>query len=331
MTELNTDQIAQLNAILQSFQTPPYVPPAQPVSFRDAYSLHDDFNADNTGVNPADAALQKAIDAGVKRLYVPGYYRFNNTVPLVLPEMYGDGMLTSGFNCYNSMGDGAVANGPNGIMRLRDFTIQYRGTSAQPAGMHGLRAQRKIYADSIQVKGFTNDGIFTDSINGTIGGAAFYSRWDNVWSKNNGRDGFAQRFGANCHQHNNCQYDKNKRYGFNHYTDGGATYNTTLSTSQACYNGQVGWNFTSGTSIDATNLYAEYNGTPTNSNTDGYTNTKLDFFVAANCNHSTIRIGSLFNNDMTHVLAPLKGINDAVRVLWGGMRFFGSAAYKLPY
>lgn len=335
MTQLTATQVDQLNAILQSFQTPPYVPPEAPAQtpfFRDAYSLADDFNADPTGVNPADAALAKAYSAGIKRLYVGGTFRLNGSLPLMLPFMYGDGMLQSGFNIYNSMGDGVVTpSGGSSILRVQDMTFQYKGTSAQPAGKHGLRATRKIYADSIQVKGFTNDGIYTDTADGTIGGAAFFSRWDNVWSKNNGRDGFNQRMGANCHQHRNCQYDKNKRYGFNHNTDGGATYNTTIDTSQACYNGQIGWQFQSGTSIRGINLYAEYNGTPTNTNTDGYTNTQLDFSLAAACNHSTIEIGSLFDNKLIHALAPLKGQNDAVVMLWGGMRIFGSVAYKLPY
>jgi hypothetical protein len=295
------------------------------------YSFADDFGADNTGVNPCDSAFAKVIAAGVKRLYIPGYYRFNNTIPISGIEVFGDGLMNSGFNSYTSLADGVTLAGPVGsITRLRDFTLQYKGVG-QPAGKHGLRAMRKVYADSIQVKGFTNDGIYTDSIDGTIGGAAFFSRWDNVWAKNNGRDGFGQRFGANGHIHCNGQYDKNRRYGFHHYTDGGATYNTTITGGQACYNGLQGWMMESGTSIRAFNLYAEFNGSPTQTNTDGYTNTPFDYDISPSCNHSTIELGSVFSNLITHCNAPIKGSNDAVVVKWGGMRVFGSVAYKDLY
>lgn len=351
MTDLTPDQALAVSSILSLFkgeqgiqgiegpQGLPGVDGAKgdkgdtgPRGLSDCYSLHDDFGADNTGVNPCDTQLARAIAAGVKRLYIPGTYRFNQPIPLNWQvELFGDGLQSSFFNSYVTGGDGMILAGPaQALVRLKDFTLQYKGLG-QAAGMHGLRAKRKVYADSIQVKGFTNDGIYTDSIDGTIGGAAFFSRWDNVWAKDNGRDGFGLRFGANGHRIDNCQFDRNNRYGFHHYIDGGATYNTTITGGQACYNSLTGWMFESGTSIDARNLYAEYNGSPTNTNTDGYVNTPYDFMIGDNCSRSVIGIGAVLNNNYGRILAPTQGLNDSIGVFVGGDRIFASAAFHTPH
>lgn len=334
---LTQSQIDTINSILATLQGAPGADGLQGndgTNGRDGtsnvYSFRDDFGADSTGVNPCDAAIAKVLSSGVKRLYIPGVYRFNNPIPLTSQlELIGDGMLESKFQSYTTTGDGMVLAGPAAIYRLRDFTLEYKG-AGQPAGKHGLRAIRKVYADSLQVKGFTTDGIYTDSVDGTAGGAAFYSRWDNVWAKGNGRDGMALRFGANGHSVTNSQFDRNRRKGFHHYTDGAATYNTTLTGSQACYNGEEGWYLENGTSIDARNLYAEYNGSPSNTNSDGYTNTKLDYFIGDNCSHSSVAIGAVLGNDVAKIRAPRLGLNDSVLVTYGGYRIFGSTAVKLP-
>jgi hypothetical protein len=74
-------------------------------------------------------------------------------------------------------------------------------------------------------------------------------------------------------------------------------------------------------------FYTEYNGTPTNTNSDGYTNTQFDVYVGDNVSRSSIDVGVLLNANAARVRAPAKGLNDSCIVWAGGQRFFGSTRY----
>jgi hypothetical protein len=153
-----------------------------------------------------------------------------------------------------------------------------------------------------------------------VGGAVFFPELRNCRFTQNGLDGFEVRFGANCWNFNNCQFDKNGRKGLHQYTDGGATYGTVINGGQASYNKEQGWYFESGTDVSATGIYAEYNCSPDNTNTNGYTNTalsttdrKVDTYVGDNVSRSDFNLAAVLNNDATHVRAPQANRTTVVR------------------
>lgn len=309
-----------------------------------------DYGADSTGVADSATAFSRAIASGARRVHIPqGTYRCNSTITLNKGiEVYGDGRLWSVVNSYVTGGNhGMVLIGESGgsAMRLSRFQLHYSGGGQTAASgtnnnWSGMYLQRKVIMDEVYVNGFTNDGMFmapsdasegATSTLGTIGNAAFFGVFSNVWSKNNGRDGIRVRMGANAHTFINCDFSNNIGVGFHHLTDGGATYGNVIIAGQCSYNSSYGYYFESGTNCVTMGLYAEFNGSPTNTNTDGYTNTPYDFYVGDNFSRSQIGIGTVFNSSNTHVRAPSSGLNDGISVMVGGDRIFTSTAYHVPH
>jgi hypothetical protein len=312
-----------------------------------------DYGADPTGVADSTAAFNNALHSGKYRIHIPaGTYKITNWVIDRSCFIYGDGQNKSIINVTTTtthgmqiIGESALATG--NLIRMQGFKLNYIG-AGQPttANWSGMYIQRKVYMDEVWVRNFTNDGIYfapgdadeATGNRGTIGKAVFFAKLENVWSKDNGRDGLVIRMGANANTFINLQLSGNKRYGLHHLTDGndqagavGSTYGNTIISGQASYNSNIGYYFENGTSITCYGLYAEYNGSPTNSNTDGYVNTPYDFFIGDNCNHSAIYIGTPFGGNATHIRAPASGLNDSNGVFCGGDRVFGSAFSHQPH
>lgn len=307
-----------------------------------------DYGADKTGASDSSTAFLNAIHSGAKRIHVPaGTYRLNSTLTVDRNvELFGDGRENTIINSYVAganhgmviIGDSALARA--NFIQLRHFKFHYAGSGqATTANWSGIYIQRKVHMESVTVEQFTNDGLFfapsdaneATSALGTIGNAVFFSTMLNVWSKKNGRDGIRIRMGANANTFINCDFSSNSGVGFHHLTDGGATYGNTIIAGQASYNTSYGYYFESGTNLTTMGLYAEYNGTPTNTNTDGYTNTPYDFYVGDNLSRSHIAIGTVFNNNNTHVRAPSSGLNDSIAVMVGGDRIFVSSSFHTPH
>ncbi|MGU7895810.1 hypothetical protein, partial [Escherichia coli] len=186
---------------------------------------------------------------------------------------------------------GESALGRSNLIQILGMQFRYMGSGQTVASgrnncWSGVYIQRKVLFEDFYVREFTNDGMYfapsdasegATSVLGSIDQAVFFSEMRNTWSKDNGRDGIRVRAGANANLFINCQFDRNKGVGFHHFTDGYATYGNVLIIGQASYNSSYGYYFENGTDLWAAGLYAEHNGTPTNTDTDSYQNTPYDF------------------------------------------------------
>lgn len=312
-----------------------------------------DYGADPTGVADCSTAFANAIAAantlGRYVVDIPaGTYKLNSTLNV------NQNVWLRGAGRYNTILNSNVSGANHGMIiigngnpavRCSGFKLDHVGAAQTAASgvnhnWSGIYLQRGCILDDIYVNGFTNDGIFfaprdavegATSTLGTIGQAVFFAQLIKVWSKNNGRDGCRVRMGANANVFINCDFSNNSGTGLHHVTEGGATYGNVIIGGQCSYNTSYGYYFESGTNIVTSGLYGEYNGSPTNTNTDGYTNTPFDFYIGDNCSRSKIEIGTLFNSSFSHVRAPSKGLNDSCYVGQGGQRAFVSTGYMLPY
>lgn len=321
--------------------------PTRPVraKFIESYvSLADFPGFDPNGGSDSTSAFAAAIAYGARKIYVPaGIPQADHLVVNQNVELFGESMdtttirITGAGRIHGLQAIGSAAAGLGNKLGLRDFTLQYIGTGQQVASggndnWAGIYAQRKIYAENVYVLGFTNDGIYyapADAVEGatttagSVGNAVFFSRWTNCWSKSNGRDGMFVRMGANVIGAINCQFDKNKRAGYHHATDGGSTYGNYVEQGQQSYNSSYGLWLESGTNFRCDQIYNEYNGSPTNTNTDGYTNTAYDVYVGDNCVRSFVHVGVVFNNNNSHIRLP--GFNPTTIQVWaGGQKLFGN-------
>lgn len=312
-----------------------------------------DFGADRTGVADSSTAFANAIAAantlGVYVIDIPaGTYKLNSTLTINQSVwLRGAGRYNTTINSNVSganHGMVIIGNSNSGI-RLSGFKFDHTGAAQTAASgvnhnWSGIYLQRSCIMDDVWVNGFTNDGIFfaprdasegATSVLGSNGQAVFFAQLIKVWSKNNGRDGCRCRAGANANLFINTDFSNNGGAGFHHITEGWPTYGNVIIAGQASYNSSYGFHFESGTNVVTTGLYGENNGSPTNTNTDGYTLVPYDFFVGDNLSRSKIEIGTVFSNDFTTVRAPAKGLNDAIYVGQGGQRIFGSTQYMTPY
>lgn len=304
-----------------------------------------DYGMDPTGVSPCDTAFANMLADGLRAFVFPiGTFRFNNTIEVTESiSILGVSPLHTLLRSYASgakHGMRVIGNsglGRSNLIEMRNFDFQRAGAAQTVAGSgpglgnwSGIYLQRKVIMDNVRTGNWTNDGIYFapsdadegTSAGGTISNAVFFAQLENVWSKDNGRDGLAVRRGANANSFVRMQCDKNGRYGVHHYTDGFGTYGNTFRDGQASYNKQEGYRFANGTNLITSGLYAEHNGTPTNTDTDSYTNTAYDFYLGDNCTKSHFGLGVLLNGDTGKVRLP--GFNPATIQVWeGGKRLFG--------
>lgn len=309
-----------------------------------------DFGGDPTGTSDCTTAFNNAKAAGVRRLYFPeGTYRFNSTILIDRTMfLFGDGRDHTILRSYVTGGNhgmriiGETALGRSNLIRIADMQLEYAGAGQTVASggnnnWSGVYIQRKVIFDSFYVRNFTNDGMFfapsdasegASSVLGSNGNAVFFAEMRHAWSKDNGRDGIRIRAGANANMFYNCQFDRNGAYGCHHMTDGWATYGNVFLIGQASYNSQYGYYWESGTDQWAAGLYAERNGTPTNTDTNSYQNTPYDFFIGDNTSRSNIMIGTVFGADYSHVRSPARGLNEGCGVFHGGVRIYGSTTYR---
>jgi hypothetical protein len=304
-------------------------------------TLSGTYSADPTGVSDCTTALANAIAAGVKRLRIPaGTYRFNSKILVNAEiEIYGDGVNSTFLYSYTTTDHGMEVTGASSLglgnrLRMRDLTLEYKG-AGQAAGKHGMVVKRKMFNNNVRVKGFTGSGIYFDSIDGTVGGAVFFSRWEDCIAESNGLDGLDVRFGANANTFINFQGIKNGRYNIRHRTDGGATYANSWIGGQASYGKLQGWMMESGTDIGLDGVYAELNGSPDNTSANGYTNTALstadrrvDFWFGDGVTRVKARLSAVYNNDSTHVRVPTtsNAVSAKIDVTAGGLRYTPLAA-----
>jgi hypothetical protein len=216
---------------------------------------------------------------------------------------------------------GSASLGRGNDHTLARFKLNYAGAGQTRAGTGpGQNNWSGIYFAPSDADEATGAG-------GTIDQAVFFASLTRVWSKNNGRDGIAVRRGANANVFDLIQADKNGRYGVHHYTDGFGTYGNYFRAGQASYNTGPGWMFANGHEITAHALYAELNGTPTNTDTDSYTSTLIDYHFGDNCVDSWFQIGSIYGNLLSdkakHVRLP--AFNPSrIKVLHGGRLLYGT-------
>jgi hypothetical protein len=297
-----------------------------------------DYGADKSGVGDSTTAFNSAISSGAKRVHVPaGTYKVTNLVINKNIELFGDGPENTTINCTTATTHGmalqrdSVLLGKTTIV-LRNFKLAYTGTG-QPttANWSGIYVQARCRVENVYVRDFTNDGIYfapsdaneATATVGSIGNAVFFSSWKNVWSKFNGRDGCWIRGGANANYFTNCDFSNNKRYGFHHSSNGYSTYGNVVMAGQCSYNSNIGYYFENGTNCTMWGTYAEYNGSPTNTNTDGYTNTPYDFYFGDNCTKSWFQIGTLLNGDVGKARVP--AVNAGTMQIWhGGQKLWGN-------
>jgi hypothetical protein len=294
------------------------------------------YGADPTGVSNCDTAWASAMSAGVRFRLRAGTYRFANEIPYNAEvEIVGDGPNKVFLRSYTTTGNGMVVTGSSSLgsanrIVASGFTLEYKGTG-QAAGKGGVVFKRKPFWQNVVVKGFRDFCGRPDSIDGTVGGAVFFPELRNCrFAESTAGDGFQLRFGANCWNFNNCQFDKNAKKGFHHYTDGGATYGTVIKGGQASYNSEQGWYIENGTDISIDGIYGEYNCSPTNTNTDGYTNTALsatdrmvDFHFGDGANRVKANLAAVLGNNDAHVRVPsaTNAYSAKVDVTAGGKRY----------
>lgn len=306
-----------------------------------------DFDVDPAGNNDSTSGFTRAIAECDRRLRIPsGTFKVNNIEVNRSVEIIGDGRehslihITGSGNIHGMRIIGESSLGRSNLIRLKDFQLRYMGAGQTAAGTgpgqnnwSGIYIQRKVIMESVYVRDFTNDGIYfapsdeaETGVAGTIDNAVFFARLVDVWSKDNGRDGCFVRRGANANNFSMCQFDRNGRYGLHQFTDGFGTYGNTYRDGQASYNSNIGWFFENGTDTQTSGLYAEWNGSPDNTNTNGYQNTLYDFHIGDNCTHSWFGIGVLFGNNLTEKLTHIRlpGFNsNSIQVWYGGRKLFG--------
>lgn len=310
---------------------------AQDVKLRELGVSVLDYGADPTGVAASDTAFTNAANAaatyGMRTVYIPaGTYRLNAQWYMDKPLRWiGAGRDLTIINSYYTADHAVELVGDGGTDFITLESFQIRGMATHGANLHGVRLAFKSRWYSVYVRGFTNDGIWMDTLSGGASGAVFFAHLNDVWSKFNGRDGIRIRAGANACIFTNCDFSSNGSYGLHHLTDGFATYGNVIIGGQCSYNGSYGYYFESGTDVQAYGLYAEQNGcsTPGNNGT-AYATTSVDFYIGDNISRSHINIGTLFSSSLTHVRAPSRGLNDGCAVYQGGRRIFSSTSYTVP-
>lgn len=314
-----------------------------------------EFGGDPTGVAACDTAFANAKSSGVRVLYFPaGIYRFNSTILIDRTmELIGEGREITVLRSYVS-GDnhgmriiGETALARLNLIKIKGMKLEYMGAGQTAASgsnncWSGVYIQRKVIFEDFYVRNFTNDGMYfapsdasegATSVLGSIDQAVFFSEMRNTWSKDNGRDGIRVRAGANANLFINCQFDRNGGVGFHHMTDGFATYGNVVIIGQCSYNSSYGCYFENGTDVFCCGLYAEKNGrinpNGVDDNTNNYQNTDYDFFIGDNVSRSHILLGTVFGASYTHVRAPTRGLNEGCGVFHGGLRIYGSTAYRM--
>lgn len=310
----------------------------QDVKMREVELSVLDYGADKTGVADSITAFNNALTAaaaGCRKLRIPaGTYRLNSKWLIDKQcHIFGDGRNDTIINTYGTTEDAIeitrdAGEGSGTLYRFEDMMIQMSG-SAMAANTHGIRIKAKVDMRNVHVDNYTNDGIHFDTFSGATG-AVFFTKFDSVWSKNNGRDGIRVRGGANANIFVNCQFDRNGGVGFHHMTDGTPTYGNIIYGGQCSYNGSYGYYFESGTDLTTHGLYAELNGCSTPGNTGtAYTTTPFDFYMGDNLSRSWVHLGTIYNSSTTHARAPARGLNDSASMWHGGQRIYSSTKYMI--
>jgi hypothetical protein len=299
-----------------------------------------DYGADPNGVTLSTTAFVNARNSGAAIVWVPpGTYKIGDLTWDDEVGLWGPGSRYVTIKAAGSNFGLTIRPSSGGArIALRGFTLD-GSLNTQASTRAGILIMRKVLAEDVVVTGFNGagaryapyDASTTDGTGGTVGNAVFFSRWLDCTFSDNGTDGVDVRMGANDSGFINCQFIRNGSVGYHHRTDGGATYGNWVHGGQASYCSSYGYHWESGTDVKAWGLYSEYNGSPTNTNTDGYTNTPYDIFVGDNTSRSEIDCGVLFNGSASHVRAPAAGLNDSCFVKAGGDRLFGSTKSHMPY
>jgi hypothetical protein len=293
------------------------------------------LGAVGNGTHDDTAAILAARDSGAAVVWFgPGTYLTDDIVWDKEVQIWGPGSRFVTIKPTGS-GFGFILRPPTNAARMQIKGITLDGSlNTQASTKCGLLLQRSALGEDVVVKNFNGDGAryapydasTTDGSGGSIGNAAFFSLWTHCKFTDNGGDGFDVRFGANCNGFINCQFIRNKGDGWHHRTDGQPTYGNWRLGGQSSYNSGHGDNIESGTDITTMALYTEYNHTPTNQNTDGYTGSDVDIFVGDDVSRSKIEVGVLLNGLSSHVRAPAVGLNTSCGVFAGPDRLFTSAA-----
>lgn len=150
---------------------------------------------------------------------------------------------------------GLVSDGLNAVPKMWGMSLV---STDATAGVNGILVRRKSILEDVYISGATQDGIQFNT--DTANNASFFSRFTDVWSKSNGRYGCNVQKGANANVFINCQWDSNTSDGFIHQTGGIATNGNVLIGGQASFNGDRGYNFSSGTEVQMVGGYSETNG-----------------------------------------------------------------------
>lgn len=190
------------------------------------------------------------------------------------------------------------------VIRLKDINFQYIG-SGQAAHKHGIFVGVRVYTDGIWVQNFTRTGIYLGSYIDEVTDPSyvdhlpFFCSFVDSWVWGCGEDGMQIRAGANAIKVDNCNFLRNRRYGFHHHdgndgTGGQApgstlsappTYGLNLRGGESSYSKYENYRFESGTMIRATGMYSEGGGL---SGSSGYVNTPYDYYVGDTVTHSLI-------------------------------------------
>jgi hypothetical protein len=293
------------------------------------------YGAVGNGTTDDTAAIIAARDSGAAIVWFPpGTYKTDDIVWDKEVQIWGPGSRFVSIKPTGS-GIGLIIRPASAASKTQIKGITLDGAlNTQASTKCGVLVQRKVYGEDFVVKNFNGTGIkkapydasTTDGSGGTVGNAVFFCLWTNCHSTDNGADGWDVRMGANCNGFINCQAVRNKGENWRHRTDGGATYGNWWVGGQGSYGSKNGWSFEGGSDVRTFALYTEYNHSPTNTNTDGYTGSSVDINVTAS-SRSLIDTGVLLNADSAHVKAPASGSDDSCLVTAAGRRFFNSTGY----
>jgi hypothetical protein len=215
----------------------------------------------------------------------------------------------------------STASGENGsISTIRRIQFKKNG-GAQAAHKHGIFIGSRCNLEEVFVNGFTNTGIYLgsylDEVNDPsfVDHLPFFNHFLRCRAWNCGEDGMQIRLGANTQIVENCQFNRNGRYGMYHHDgndgtggQGGSagappTYGSMMLGGEASYNWGEGWRWESGTQLNCMGMYAEGNGRDTPDGT-GHVNTPYDFYIGDTVDKSNFMLGSVKDTASVRVRVP---------------------------
>lgn len=230
------------------------------------------FGAKGDGVADDTTAIVAAINLsggtphGASSIALPGgnfivsSLDINANVNIVGAGREGTTITVTGFGTYAFLKYGVLLRGSGpgeGYVSLTGVYVKVQSTETSQIGI--LITKRALLTD-VRVKNAPGDGIYLHSVNVSTE-TPYFSRFESVWSTNNGGAGIKITGNCNGCQFINCEANGNNEHGIHAAPIGSPVnlVNTQIVGGQASYNKKHGIFLENGWYHYITDLYCEQN------------------------------------------------------------------------